>query len=194
MPEPSRMSDEPDDQRAGEGGRDVTAFRRVAEATQTRLSPVRQRLARYEHIPVVDVLAGTYRRDRESAGPVIGSAIAFRLFLFFVPLLLLLVGMAGFAEDFVDAGEVSRTAGVSGSLGAQIGDAFRQHGFTRWLAVLIGLFGVLTAGRALNRVLQAASAAAWRLPMTETRRSLRAAGGVAGLICGMALKIGRAHV
>ena len=95
------MSDEPDDHRAGEADRNASAFRRVAEATQTRLSPVRQRLARYEHVPVVDVLAGTYRRDRESAGAVIGSAIAFRLFLFFVPLLLLVVGIAGFASDFV---------------------------------------------------------------------------------------------
>ena len=99
MPELGRTTDDPDDQRAGEAGRDVSSFRRVAEATQTRLSPVRQRLARYEHVPVVDVLAGTYRRDRESAGAVIGSAIAFRLFLFFVPLLLLVVGIAGFASE-----------------------------------------------------------------------------------------------
>ena len=116
-----------------------------------------------------------------------GIAIAFRLFLFFVPLLLLVVGIAGFASGFVDARAVSRTAGVSGSLGAQISEAFHQPEFTRWLALLIGLFGVLTAGRSLSRVLRAASAAAWRLPLTGTRASLRTAGGVAGLICGMAL-------
>ncbi len=187
MPEPGRMCDDPDDHHAGEADRDVTGFRRLAEATRARLSPVRQWLARYEHLPVVDVLVGIYRRDRESAGPVIGSAIAFRLFLFFVPLLLLVVGIAGFASGFVDAHAISRTAGVSGSLGAQISEAFHQPGFTRWFAVLIGLFGVLTAGRSLGRVLRAASAAAWRLPLTGTRASLRTAGGIAGLICGMAL-------
>ena len=187
MPEPGRMSDDPGDQHAGEADRDVTAFRRLAEATQLRLGPVRQWLARYEHLPVVDVIAGTYRRDRESAGPVLGSAIAFRLFLFFVPFLVLVVGIAGFASGFVDARAVSSTAGVSGSLGAQISEAFHQPEVTRWFAVLIGLFGVLTAGRSLSRVLRAASAAAWRLPLTGTRSSLRTAGGVAGLICGMAL-------
>ncbi|MGD0375825.1 MAG: YhjD/YihY/BrkB family envelope integrity protein [Streptosporangiaceae bacterium] len=181
------MSDDPGDQHAGEADRDVTAFRRLAEATQLRLGPVRQWLARYEHLPVVDVIAGTYRRDRESAGPVLGSAIAFRLFLFFVPFLVLVVGIAGFASGFVDARAVSSTAGVSGSLGAQISEAFHQPEVTRWFAVLIGLFGVLTAGRSLSRVLRAASAAAWRLPLTGTRSSLRTAGGVAGLICGMAL-------
>ncbi len=116
-----------------------------------------------------------------------GSAIAFRLFLFFVPLLLLVAGIAGFASGFVEARAVSRTAGVSGRLGAQISEAFHQPGVTRWFAVLFGLFGVLTAGRSLGKVLRAASAAAWRLPLTGARASLRAAGGVAGLICGMAL-------
>ena len=145
------MSDEPDDHRAGEADRNVSAFRRVAEATQTRLSPVRQRLARYEHVPVVDVLAGTYRRDRESAGAVIGSAIAFRLFLFFVPLLLLVVGIAGFVSDFFNVRAASKTAGIYGSLGKEISDAFHQPGFTRWLALLFGLFGVLTAGRSVEQ-------------------------------------------
>ena len=116
-----------------------------------------------------------------------GSAIAFRLFLFFVPLLLLVVGIAGFASGFVAAGTVSGTAGLYGSLGAEISEAFHQPGFTRWFAVLFGLFGVVTAGRSLSRVLRAASAAAWRLPLSGPRASLRAAGGVAGLICGMTL-------
>jgi uncharacterized BrkB/YihY/UPF0761 family membrane protein len=187
MPEPGRTNDDPDDQHAGEADGDLTAFRRLAGATQTRLSPVRQWLARYEHIPVVDVLAGTYRRDRESAGPVMSSAIAFRLFLFFVPLLLLVVGIAGLASDFVTARTVSRTSGIYGRLGVQISEAFHQPGFTRWFAVLFGLFGVVTAGRSLSRVLRAASAAAWRLPLSGSRASLRAAGVVAGLICGIAL-------
>ena len=187
MPEPGSTTDDRDEQRAGEADRDLTAFRRLAKATQTRLSPARQRLARYEHLPVVDVIAGTYRRDRESAGAVMGSAIAFRLFLFFVPLLLLVVGIAGFASDFVNVRAASKTAGIYGSLGKEISDAFHQPGFTRWLALLFGLFGVLTAGRSLSRVLHVASAAAWRLPLSGSRASLRTVGVIAGLICGIAV-------
>lgn len=181
------MSDGPGDRHAGETGRHVTAFRRLAEAARAWLSTVRQWLARYEHVPVVDVIVGVFRRDRELAGPVLGSAIAFRLFLFFVPLLLLVVGIAGFASGLAEASTVSRTAGVSGRLGVQISEAFHQAGLTRWLAVLFGLFGVLTAGRSLDKVLRAASAAAWRLPLAGARGSLRAAGGVAGLVFGMTL-------
>jgi uncharacterized BrkB/YihY/UPF0761 family membrane protein len=148
---------------------------------------VRQWLARYEHRPVIGVIAAVYRRDRESEGSVMGSAIAFRLFLFFAPLLLLVVGIAGLASGFVNAGAVSRTAGIYGGLGAEISAAFHQPGFTRWIAVVFGLFGVVTAGRSLSRVLRAASAAAWRLPLAGSRTSLGAAGVVAGLICAMGL-------
>jgi len=187
MPDRGRMTNDRSDQRAGEGGRELTAFRRIAEATQTRLSTVRQWLAEHEHIPVVGVIAAIYRRDRESAGTVMGSAIAFRLFLFFVPLLLLAVGIAGLASGVVNARAVNKITGVYGSLGAEISAAFHQPGFTRWFAVLFGLFGVLTAGRSLSRVLRAASSAAWRLPLSGSRASFRAAGVVAGLICGIAL-------
>ena len=38
-----------------------------------------------EDVPAVDVAVRLYRRDREGAGSVVGSAIVFRLFLFFVP-------------------------------------------------------------------------------------------------------------
>jgi uncharacterized BrkB/YihY/UPF0761 family membrane protein len=187
MPKSSRTTEDNDDQRAGEADRTVTPFRRLTQATQTRLSPVRQRLARYEHIPVIGVIAAVYRRDRESEGPVMGSAIAFRLFLFFAPLLLLVVGIAGLASGFVNARAVSRSAGIYGGLGAEISAAFHQPGFTRWIAVVFGLLGVLTAGRSLSRVLRAASTAAWRLPLAGSRTSLGAAGVVAGLICAMAL-------
>jgi uncharacterized BrkB/YihY/UPF0761 family membrane protein len=59
--------------------------------------------------------------------------------------------------------------------------------------VLLGLWGVLVAGRSLSRVLYAASAAAWGLPAGSHAR-FRAVGGVAGLVCTIgviAILIGR---
>jgi len=110
------------------------------------------------------------------------SALAFRLFLFFLPLMLLTIGVAGFASDIVDARSANRAAGISGSLAKEVAAAFHQPGITRWFAVLLGLFGVLAAGRSLSRVLYAASAAAWGLP-AGNRAPLRAVGAVAGLVC-----------
>ena len=139
-----------------------------------------------EHVPAVDVAVRLYQRDREGAGSVVGSAIAFRLFLFFVPLLLFLVGVAGFISGFVSSRDVNNTAGLSGALADQIRTAFAQPGGTRWVATLVGLVGMVTAGRSLSKVLWSASTAAWRLP-PSSKASLRVVGSVAGLVAGMGL-------
>jgi uncharacterized BrkB/YihY/UPF0761 family membrane protein len=177
-------SDRTGDDAAGDAAGDDTALRRLAAATRSRLTPALQRLEKYRGLPVVDVVFGTFQRDRRGAGSVMSSALAFRLFLFFLPLLLLTIGVAGFASDVVDARSANQAAGISGSLAKQVSGAFHQPGLTRWVTVLLGLFGVLVAGRSLSRVLYAASAAAWGLPAGSHAR-LRAVGAIAGLVCTM---------
>lgn len=186
------MPDDTGDKAAGDAA-DDTGLARFAAATRVRVTNAQRWLARYQGLPVVDVVLGTFRRDRRAAGSVMSSALAFRLFLFFLPLLLLTIGVAGFASDIVDARSANRAAGISGGLAKQVSTAFHQPGLTRWVAVLLGLWGVLVAGRSLSRVLYAASAAAWGLPAGDRAR-LRAVGAVAGLVCTIgviAILIGR---
>ena len=165
---------------------DETVVRRFAGAARGRAATARRRLAKYQGLPLVDVVLGTFRRDRRAAGSVLSSALGFRLFLFLLPLLLLTIGVAGLASDVVDARSVNRAAGISGGLAKQVSTAFHQSGLTRWVAVLLGAWGVLVAGRSLSKVLHAASAAAWGLPAGNPAR-LRAVGAVAGLVCAMGL-------
>jgi uncharacterized BrkB/YihY/UPF0761 family membrane protein len=160
---------------------DGTGLVRFAAATRGRVTRAQQWLAKYQGIPVVDVVLATFRKDRRAAGSVMSSALAFRIFLFFLPLLLLTIGVAGFASDVVDARSVDRAAGIHGGVAKQVTTAFHESGLTRWVAVLLGLWGVLIAGRALSRVLYAASAAAWELPAANHAR-LRAVGAVAGIV------------
>lgn len=172
---------------------DETGLARFAAATRGRVTVVQRWLARYQNLPVVNVVLGTLRKDRQTAGPVMSSALAFRLFVFFLPLLLLTIGVAGFASDIVDARSANQAGGISGGVAKQVSTAFHQSGLTRWVAVLLGLWGVLVAGRSLSRVLHAASAAAWGLPAGDRAR-LRAVGAVAGLVCSIgviAILIGR---
>jgi len=180
------MDEAEDAERDIPGSKDLSLRHRLSDATASRVAAARQWATRYQGVPVVDVVAGTYARDQESAGAVMGSAIAFRLFLFFVPLLLLFVGIAGFLTGYVGQDTLSRSAGVSGNLANQMSSAFHQSGVARWFAVLFGLFGALWAGRSLSRVLMATSAAAWGLS-GKVRARLRTAGAIAGLACGMAL-------
>jgi len=173
--------DNTSDDTTGDAADDRVLMRFVA-ATRGRVTVAQRWLAKYQDLPVVDVVLGTFRKDRRAAGSVMSSALAFRLFLFFLPFLLFTIGAAGFASEVVDARSASRAAGISGGLAKQVGTAFHQSGLTRWVAVLLGLWGVLVAGRSLSRVLYAASAAAWGLPAGSHAR-LRAVGAVAGLVC-----------
>jgi uncharacterized BrkB/YihY/UPF0761 family membrane protein len=168
------------DNSAGDSA-DGTGLVRFAAATRGRVTRAQQWLAKYQGIPVVDVVLATFRKDRRAAGSVVSSALAFRLFLFFLPLLLLTIGVAGFASEVVDARSVDRAAGIHGGVAKQVITAFHESGLTRWVAVLLGLWGVLVAGRSLSRVLYAASAAAWGLPAGNQAR-LRAVGAVAGIV------------
>ena len=116
----SNSDSDSDDDAAGEAQGDSTALGRFAAATRERLGPVQQWLARYRGLPVVDVVLGTLRKDRQGAGWVLSSALAFRLFLFFLPLLLVTIGVAGFASEVVDARSANQAAGISGGLAKEV--------------------------------------------------------------------------
>lgn len=146
------------------------------------------RLVLYEDRPVVDVLMRIYSRDREAAGTLIGSALAFRLFLFFVPFVLFVVGAIGFLSGWVDASDVNNSAGVSGELAAQIRHAFEQQSSARWIALVSGLVGMATTGRSLTKVLVAASSLAWRLPV-RSKASVKVIGSTVGMVVALGLSL-----
>ena len=166
------------------------ASQRDLSRWQERLSGESERfkrvLARYEHRPLVDLALRIYRRDRESAGSIAGSAVAFRLFLFFVPFMLFGVGLLGLITKWVDAEGVHEQTGITGTLAAQIDTALTQPNSSRWFATILGLFGIVWAGRSLSKVLGVASCLAWRLPV-QAKASMRIVGGIVGLVTGMAL-------
>ena len=149
-------------------------------ASQARAAEV---LERHQHRPVVATSLLMYQRDRAMAGLVVSSALAFRLFLFMVPLLLFVVGIVGFLGDLIDEENLDNV-GIGGTLAAQIDSALSQQNATRWLAVFVGLFGVAVTGRSLSRVLVAASCLAWQLPV-RTKASLRAVAVIVGLLFGI---------
>ena len=131
---------------------------------------------------VVDFVMRLIDRDRETDGSVVASAVALRVFLFFLPMLLVVVGLAGFVRDHVSDTSVRVQTGVTGGLAAQINQALHQSNRARWLALLSGLFAAVLAGRSLAKVLTAASRRAWRLPPKSATSSSRVAAAIAGLV------------
>lgn len=139
-----------------------------------------------ERVKIVDVGARVYERDKEAGGTLLGSALSLRLFLFFVPLVLLTIGLAGVLGTPANGSDTIEAAGISGAMADYVADAFSQSGSTPWLALLVGLVGVATTGRALTRALALSSALSWRLGGRQ-RTPIRLIGLVVGLIVGLAL-------
>jgi uncharacterized BrkB/YihY/UPF0761 family membrane protein len=176
------MDDSPTDQDAPRGALD-RASARVRDTAERFGSWFG---AQRERVTIVDVGVNVYERDKEAGGTLLGSALALRLFLFFVPLLLVVVGLAGVFGGRSNGLTVSDSAGVSGTLANYIDDAFDQSGQTPWIALAAGLFGMATAGRSLTRALVLSSALSWQLGGKQ-RTPVRAIGIVTGLFVGLAL-------
>jgi uncharacterized BrkB/YihY/UPF0761 family membrane protein len=136
---------------------------------------------------ILDLAVRLYERDREAAGTIVGSAVAFRLFLFFVPTLLVVVGLAGFASAHVAAEGLTSSAGLSGALAAQIQAAFAQSSTARWFALLAGLVGMATSGRSLARGLVLMSALSWQVPTRGQRATVRITATVVGIMLSITL-------
>jgi uncharacterized BrkB/YihY/UPF0761 family membrane protein len=136
----------------------------------------------------IDLGARLYERDREADGSVLASAVALRMFLFFVPLVLVLVGTLGFVGDHLSSDDASRQVGVTGGFATQIDAALNQSSRARWLALGSGLVGTALAARTLSLVLAASSRRAWGLPARVAPSSItRVAGAITGLVVSVAL-------
>jgi uncharacterized BrkB/YihY/UPF0761 family membrane protein len=167
----------------------------VRGVASQRAATAKRHLERFQGRPLGDLASRLWERDGTAAGTLLGSALAFRLFLFFLPLVLLLVGLAGLTGGFLDADRVSETANLTGLLAAQVSSAFDQSNTTAWLATLTGLFGIASTGRSLSRVLSGASALAWQTPVRR-KTTVRVLGTVVGLVVALALMatlVGRAQ-
>ena len=168
---------------------EASGLRLLVARSKDRVSAGQARAAalleKYGDRPLLDVALRIYQRDRESAGTVVGSALAFRLFLFFVPLLLFVVGLLGFVANVVEDADPD-DVGITGSLAAQINAALTQPSSTRWVAVFVGFVGMLTTGRSLSKGMVSASCLAWRLPV-RPKASVRLMGAMVGLIVGIGL-------
>lgn len=163
----------------------ASQWARTRTALQTQRSRAETWLDEHRDRVLVDLVLRLIERDRESAATVVSSALAFRLFLFFLPLVLFAVGLSGFASSALDRRDIE-ALGITGQLAEQIDQALRQSQGTRWIATLGGLFGALWAGRTLGKVTNVASCLAWRIPV-RTKGTLRVSGALVGVVVGMAL-------
>ena len=100
-------------------------------------------------------------RDAERFGGLFAGALAYRLFLWLVPFALLSVGLLG-AVTQADEGTpdtVVSDLGLQGALADSVRNGAQQRGW--WVAVIIGLFGVLWAGVGASKAAAHSVSSSW---------------------------------
>lgn len=120
----------------------------------------RARVERERH-DSVDAAFEAVERDSEVGGGIIAGSLAYRLFIWLLPLALVCVAGLGLASDAASEtpDEAAEKLGMEGLVSSSIADA--ANGSNRWYALLIGIPVLLWATRSVLRVLVGAHRLVW---------------------------------
>src|SRR3954449_1817543 len=140
-----------------------TARRKVwAEVAQARARQVAERatLERRRHSSV-DAVFEMVDRDGEVAGGIIAGALAYRLFIWLLPLGLVFVGGLGVVADLVSDSpkQIGTNLGIGGIISSSLHSASDSH--SAWYALIVGVPILLYATRSVLRVLIGTHRLAW---------------------------------
>jgi uncharacterized BrkB/YihY/UPF0761 family membrane protein len=148
--------------------------------------PVRLNEARSRH-DSVDVSFHLVERDRGIAASVLAGGIAFRLFLWLLPVALILGGVLGFTSSS-SAGEIARGAGLTAAAADAVGQAVEDAGRGRWALLLIGAGALLWTSSRSVLALRRVYALVWNVPPPRSGNPLKEALAFSG-ICSVLLLI-----
>jgi uncharacterized BrkB/YihY/UPF0761 family membrane protein len=127
--------------------------------------------------------------DSRVGGSLLACAVAYRIFLWLLPMSLVLTAGLGFASaaDGDAPGQVADGLGLSRYVVSSVGDASAEARSGRWLLLAVGLFGLYTAGTGGAKAIRAVHARAWAVPAGRPRRRILAAVAFTGVALGAAL-------
>ncbi|MGW4592667.1 YhjD/YihY/BrkB family envelope integrity protein [Amycolatopsis thermoflava] len=103
--------------------------------------------------PAVRLTGRLLRRDLEIAGPLLAAALAFRLFVWLLPCVLILVALLGFWWSGTALGEFVRTTGLSPLTASLLENVGRQAEQSRLIALGVGIGSLAIASFTLGRAL-----------------------------------------
>ena len=140
---------------------------RISWARQTAEDVAQRVEAARPDTPVIDTGYEIYERDSSIAGGMLAGAIAFRLFLVIVPLLLILVAGLGFLHVAQADSDTAKNLDFSDTLVSTMSSVGENAARGRWVTLIIGLFALAVAMRTMVKSLRIVHHLAWRL---ERRR------------------------
>jgi uncharacterized BrkB/YihY/UPF0761 family membrane protein len=165
----------PRDEQSKEPGR-VARLRSYADdvtdrtVTSLRLARGRSRL--------VDAVWSTGEHDRQAVGSVLAGAVAFRLFVYLLPLFLAILTLIGVVVGFDDGAvrDAGGNLGMSSYIIDSVVSAGEQTKQSLWWLVPLALWAIYSAGASTVRVLHAIHGLAWSQPPRRLRNTPAAAG------------------
>jgi uncharacterized BrkB/YihY/UPF0761 family membrane protein len=109
----------------------------------------------------VDAVFEMAERDSDVGGGIIAGALAYRLFIWLLPLALIAVAGLGFAADAASnsPSETAEALGLQGLISSSIASAAKSP--NRWYALLVGVPVLVWATRSMLRVLIGAHRLVW---------------------------------
>jgi uncharacterized BrkB/YihY/UPF0761 family membrane protein len=141
-----------------------------AEGAKQRLESARPRS------PAVDSVMRAIEKDVAAGGGVLAGAVAFRIFMFMVPFVFLLVGVFGLGSSASDQDPqtLARKAGITGIAAKALSSVGDLSFGERILYVIVVGFATFLATRALVKVLRIVHALIWRTRAGKLQRPTRA--------------------
>ncbi len=111
---------------------------------------------------LVDTGFHFYERDLGAGGGVLAGALAFRLFIFAVPYVFVVLTIFGSAAELRNESgqDAARSAGLTGLIAKSVADAQRTSDSTKVISILVGVFAVILAARTVVKTLRAVHALA----------------------------------
>ena len=149
---------------------------RSVEDTRRRLEAARPRS------PWIDVAFRSYEHDTSTGGAVIAGALAFRVFLFLVPYVFVVVVGVGYAADAAeeDPGSLARDSGIGGLVAKAVSGAATLSGFERLTALVVGTIALFLGARSLVKVLRLSYGMVWNVRPSKLKKTAVPALGLVG--------------
>jgi uncharacterized BrkB/YihY/UPF0761 family membrane protein len=156
-PEPS-----PDERSRGASVRSRVATARTKAEELQRRSLERLELES-ERRGWLRTLVNAYVGDRNRGGGLLAGGLAYRIFLWELPVALVLVSVIGLASSASGRSpeDVARSAGLSGALVATVATAVHDAGQAAGWLLILGIVLMIWAGRSAVRAFQIVSEIAW---------------------------------
>lgn len=116
------------------------------------------------HHPTVDTAFQMAERDGDTGGGIIAGALAYRFFIWLLPLALVLVAGLGFASSATSKTpqDAAATLGLAGLVSSSVAAA--AEGSNRWYALIVGVPILVYVTRGLLRALIGAHRLVWEEP------------------------------